>query len=370
MAVPCVLDTGAGLIPPTDAIAWGKQHGYDVRGIAAYLEGNVGLCDYDGSPKWGTHPWLSAMAEANLQVVFLWELSPTAPDEGAPQGTSDGETAAACAKVLGAPSGTVIYFANDSEVGSWPAVEAYYRAASEACAPYVAGVYGQASVYEATGLHYLFKAPDGTDSRPPGIRMIQVPNACVVDGMTCDRDDLTDYDFGGWNLDPPPAPVKPPPGFTEVRMPIVTSASPKIEIICLQRLLYGWGHHAVAFTGKWDEDTDTAVFDFQHYHDIGRASRFGPECWYAAATNAVRPPPVISGKSGIFMPIVSRRSPQAVIICLQKLLYGRGYRRIEYTGKWDRDTDTAVKEFQRFHDIGKASHWGPECWLAASTGHK
>lgn len=89
--------------------------------------------------------------DAGLGLLLCWELTADRVKGGADKGTTDGTSAAACARVLGAPAGTMIYFAVDYEAqaAEMDTIAAYLKAAQRAAAEYRVGVYGSYAVVKA-----------------------------------------------------------------------------------------------------------------------------------------------------------------------------------------------------------------------------
>lgn len=88
--------------------------------------------------------------DAGLAILLCWEIGAGDVKGGAERGRSDGARAKALAESFGVPAGTVIYFACDycAVADEYPVIEAYIRAAAEACAPYEAGLYGHAGLVD------------------------------------------------------------------------------------------------------------------------------------------------------------------------------------------------------------------------------
>lgn len=86
--------------------------------------------------------------DAGLSILCIYETTADRAKLGASAGAIDGENARKRAQTLGIPKGTVIYFAVDYNApkSDYDAIKAYFKAAREAAAPYLAGVYGSQSV--------------------------------------------------------------------------------------------------------------------------------------------------------------------------------------------------------------------------------
>ena len=88
--------------------------------------------------------------DAGLAILLCWEIGAGDVKGGAERGRSDGARAKALAESFGVPAGTTIFFACDycAVADEYSVIEAYIRAASEACAPYEAGLYGHAGLVD------------------------------------------------------------------------------------------------------------------------------------------------------------------------------------------------------------------------------
>ena len=91
-----------------------------------------------------------ALLSAGFAVGLCWETTASRAKGGAVVGLADGRDAKKCAEDLGAPEGTVIYFAVDYDAPQtdMDKIAAYMTAAASVCAPYRLGIYGPYSVIE------------------------------------------------------------------------------------------------------------------------------------------------------------------------------------------------------------------------------
>lgn len=89
---------------------------------------------------------IRGLHDAGLAILLCWEIGAGDVKGGAERGKSDGTRAKALAEKFSVPVGTVIYFACDygAPESDYPVIEAYIRAAQQACYPYEAGLYGHA----------------------------------------------------------------------------------------------------------------------------------------------------------------------------------------------------------------------------------
>jgi len=105
-----------------------------------------------GSTAWKalTLPEAEAIRASGMDILCIFELDAARAGRGEAVGTQDGDLALACARALGIPAGTTLYFAVDyyPAAAEMPQIEAYLRAAGARIAPYTLGVYGCYDVVE------------------------------------------------------------------------------------------------------------------------------------------------------------------------------------------------------------------------------
>lgn len=89
---------------------------------------------------------ITALHNEGIAILLCWEIEAAAVKGGADRGAKDGARAKALAQQFQVPSGTTIYFACDygAQPSDYATIEAYIRAAQQACYPYEAGLYGHA----------------------------------------------------------------------------------------------------------------------------------------------------------------------------------------------------------------------------------
>lgn len=92
----------------------------------------------------------AAIHGAGLGILLCWELYANRAKTGAAAGTADGAAAKKLAEGMRIPYSAAIYFAVDYNAQSedFSSNEAYLRAATAACAPYQAGLYGHYYICE------------------------------------------------------------------------------------------------------------------------------------------------------------------------------------------------------------------------------
>lgn len=93
---------------------------------------------------------IECLHDNGLAILLCFEINADDVKGGAVKGSLHGAQAKELADALGVPAGTVIYFAADYEAvaNEFPTIEAYIRSAQDACYPYVAGIYGHASLVD------------------------------------------------------------------------------------------------------------------------------------------------------------------------------------------------------------------------------
>lgn len=105
-----------------------------------------------GSTAWKalTLPEAEAIRASGMDILCIFELDAARAGRGEAVGAQDGDLAQSCARALGIPAGTTLYFAVDyyPAAAEMPQIEAYLRAAGARIAPYTLGVYGCYDVVE------------------------------------------------------------------------------------------------------------------------------------------------------------------------------------------------------------------------------
>ncbi len=105
-----------------------------------------------GSTAWKalTLPEAEAIRAAGMDILCIFELDAARAGRGEAVGAQDGDLAQICARALGIPAGTTLYFAVDyyPAAAEMPQIEAYLRAVGARIAPYTLGVYGCYDVVE------------------------------------------------------------------------------------------------------------------------------------------------------------------------------------------------------------------------------
>ena len=90
----------------------------------------------------------TALRDAGLGILLIWETYANRAKGGAEAGRKDGAEAARLADQYGVANDCAIYFAVDYDAlkSDYQAIEQYLCAAKAACAPYRCGVYGKADL--------------------------------------------------------------------------------------------------------------------------------------------------------------------------------------------------------------------------------
>lgn len=91
-----------------------------------------------------------ALHSAGLRIGLCWETTAARAKAGAAAGLADGRSAKEYAAAIGAPEGTVIFFAVDynAPAADYDKIAAYMIAAATSCRPYKLGIYGPYHVVE------------------------------------------------------------------------------------------------------------------------------------------------------------------------------------------------------------------------------
>lgn len=168
-------------------------------------DGYAFVCRYLVPSGWKrlTKDEASAISEAGLQLVSVFETTADRALEGREAGLSDGVLAIETAAAVGQSTGSAIYFAVDFDPTSTqlPTVIDYIRGASEATTAYLTGVYGSYAVIEAvcaagacSRFWQTYAWSRGKKSQFCNI--YQYRNDIVVNGIGIDLDES--YGNEGW----------------------------------------------------------------------------------------------------------------------------------------------------------------------------
>lgn len=161
---------------------------------------------------------------AKLTIGMVYETTGITFTGGTEAGKLDGAAAKDAAQKLGAPAGSLIWFAIDTDTADYTKVAEYLTGATEAAKPYVAAVYAGAHVVDKLpgNLHWQTYAwSSGEISKKAAL--YQYDNGVTVGGVSMDKN-RTLAALGtstGWFS--PPAPPKPNP-VTPIVAPVAASA--------------------------------------------------------------------------------------------------------------------------------------------------
>jgi len=156
------------------------------------------------------------MIANGVDVVAVWETVADRALAGATAGSDDGKAAKRQYETCGAPAEAAIFYAVDfdAQPSQFAAIQRYQDAFFAAIAPHPGGVYGSYAVVEhfvGTGATYAWQTVAWSHGkRSPKAHIFQMTGYVTVDGVTCDRNELT-APYGGWAGVAPPPPAPPAP---------------------------------------------------------------------------------------------------------------------------------------------------------------
>lgn len=147
---------------------------------------------------------------AGIDVGFIYETTGTTWQGGYIAGVTDANAARTALASIGAPSGTTVYHAVDSQVpdAELPTVLDWLNGLEHAQPPYFPGIYGQYSVMEAVAAHAAHIQLWQTDAWSNGATFpfldLYQSGTAGINGIQVDRDAAYTDDFGQWAASPPP----------------------------------------------------------------------------------------------------------------------------------------------------------------------
>lgn len=183
--------------------SWGRP----APGVTASL-GYSFVCrylSYDTSGKNLTAGEARALIAAGLDIVLVWEDSPTGALGGYAAGAQHARDAQSMALACGMPAGRPIYFAVDFDVtpGQQTAINAYFDGAASVLGYGRTGAYG--GYYPVQRLFDAGKITWGWQTYAwsggqweSRAQLRQVQNGITVDGADCDQDQAWAADYGQW----------------------------------------------------------------------------------------------------------------------------------------------------------------------------
>ncbi|WP_164821350.1 glycoside hydrolase domain-containing protein [Paenibacillus koleovorans] len=145
----------------------------------------------------------TAISEAGLKIVSVFETTADRALGGRTAGLADGALAAQVAARVGQPEGSAIYYAVDFDATPsqmWTVIE-YLKACAEASPAFMAGVYGSYKVMQAVGQAGASTKYWQTYAWSQGLvadfnNLYQYQNDIVVHGIAIDLDQA--YGDEGW----------------------------------------------------------------------------------------------------------------------------------------------------------------------------
>ncbi|MEY9891784.1 hypothetical protein ABIA31_005456 [Catenulispora sp. MAP5-51] len=163
------------------------------------------LPSYDTSGKNLTAGEARALIAAGLDIVLVWEDSPTGALGGYAAGAQHARDAQSMALACGMPAGRPIYFAVDFDAtpGQQTAINAYFDGAASVLGYGRTGAYG--GYYPVQRLFDAGKITWGWQTYAwsggqweSRTQLRQVQNGITVDGADCDQDQAWAADYGQW----------------------------------------------------------------------------------------------------------------------------------------------------------------------------
>ena len=167
--------------------------------------------------------WAEAQAflKNGIQIYPIYETSGTDFAGGYSAGLADGQAAARNLRALGAPAGTLCWFAIDTSTSDFALTNAYLRGAKAGTAEFIAQLYGSYAVVEAAAAAGLGSDHYQTYAWSAGqvsshAALYQYQNGVTIGGISMDRDRTLKAIQGPWaHTGPTPPPPPPPPDWTE-----------------------------------------------------------------------------------------------------------------------------------------------------------
>lgn len=175
--------------------------------VSAGYSGLMGYISQDTTGKNINRYEIDAYHARGLDVGLNYEYNPGSAKNGAVSGISDGNTAVAHARALGAPAGMCLYFSVDWDVtdAEKPAVLAYANATRDKClaAGFEGGIYAGYWVCLYLLSHgykgRLWQAYAWSGGNWIGNAVIrQIQNGIIVGKSNVDRDQVMNPDWGQW----------------------------------------------------------------------------------------------------------------------------------------------------------------------------
>lgn len=182
-----------------------KEHG---------VEFSIRYISSPGNSKNITKSEAETIRRSGLDVVLVWEGLGTEPLAGANQGTQDARLAKAEAEAVGAPAGSVIYFALDQDpngftAAQWAEIDAYFKACGAVLGKHCVGAYGGLALikhlFDKKLITYGYQTYAWSNGRwDLRAQLRQYLNAQMIGGLQVDFDHATKADYGQWGGQTPP----------------------------------------------------------------------------------------------------------------------------------------------------------------------
>lgn len=192
------------------ATLWGFDYAWENDSpaqIVALLTANQAdfAARYLNDPGGKGMDWAEAQAlqAADIMLCPVWEFSGTDFTGGFSAGASDGRAAASAMRALGAPAGSLIWFAIDQGTTDYASTNNYLRGCKSGSAEYIAQLYGHNGVCDeaaAAGLgelHWQTYAWSGGQVSSHA-SLYQYQNGVMIGGISMDRDRTLKGLSGPW----------------------------------------------------------------------------------------------------------------------------------------------------------------------------
>jgi len=160
----------------------------------------------------------TAIRQAGLGLVVVYEEYAGRAREGWGSGVADGRIALAFARAIGFPETRPVYFAVDfpATAGQQPAVDAYLKGVASVIGLSRTGVYGSYYVvercYASKTAQWFWQTYGWSGGKvSPHTHFLQYNNGQIVAGATVDLNESRQFDFGAWEPIVKPAIIPPKP---------------------------------------------------------------------------------------------------------------------------------------------------------------
>lgn len=224
---------------PIEGVDWLGASPSPAELVAAGKHFRLGYLDRPDSSL--TRAQAGALHARGIDVGLIAEWGAQRMAQGARAGSADGQRAKRALAALGAPAGTVVYFAADWDAGAThlAAIDAYLTAAGSALGHARVGVYGGLRVIRhvlksrSASHFWQTYAWSGTPTVwAAGTHLQQYRNSQRIGGHAVDLDRALVADWGQWHASPPvtAAPDDQPVKETTVTDPKALAAAIKTDV--------------------------------------------------------------------------------------------------------------------------------------------